>query len=111
MKVKVLVDSECTYARIDEQLVKNKRIQTKPINFSFEIYNADGTKNKEVIRICHMQAHLSGNYIPTVILFPNYTSLPSMAATFLTTYLIVVLQLSRYSIFHGRDTSIQLGLL
>ena len=26
LKVKVLVDSECTYARIDEQLVKNKRI-------------------------------------------------------------------------------------
>jgi len=33
-----------------------------------------------------------------------------MAATFLITHLIAVLQLSRYSIFYGRDTPIQLGL-
>ena len=40
----------------------------------------------------------------------KYTSLPSTVATFLTTHLMVVLQLSRYSIFHSRDTSIQLSL-
>ena len=57
----------------------------------------------------YMQVHPSGNYIPTVILSPNYTSLPSMVATFLVTCLIAVLQLSRYSVFHGRDTSIQLS--
>jgi len=33
-----------------------------------------------------------------------------MAATFLITCLTVVLQPSEYSIFHGRDTPIQLGL-
>ena len=33
-----------------------------------------------------------------------------MAATFLATHLMAVLQLSEYSIFHGRDTSIQLSL-
>ena len=59
---------------------------------------------------CYMQAHPSGNYIPAVILSPNYTSLSFMAATFLATYLMAVLQPSRYSIFHGGDTSIQLGL-
>ena len=57
-----------------------------------------------------MQAHPSGNYIPMVISSPNYTSLPSTAATFLTTCLMVVLQPSRYSVFHGRDTPIQLSL-
>ena len=57
-----------------------------------------------------MQVHLSGNYISTVILSPNYTSLPSMAATFLATHLMAVLQPSEYSVFHGRDTPIQLGL-
>ena len=31
-------------------------------------------------------------------------------ATFLTTYLIVVLQPSRYSVFYDRDTPIQLSL-
>ena len=57
-----------------------------------------------------MQAYPSRNYIPTVILSPNYTSLPSLAATFLVTCLMAVLQPSRYSIFHGRDTPIQLSL-
>ena len=60
---------------------------------------------------CHMQVHLSGNNIPTVKPSPNHTTLPSTAATFLTTCLMAVLQLSGYSVFHGRDTPIQLGLL
>ena len=34
-----------------------------------------------------------------------------MVATLLTTCLIAIIQLSRYSIFYNRDTSIQLGLL
>ena len=33
-----------------------------------------------------------------------------MAATFLTTHLIAVLQPSRYSVFHSKDTPIQLSL-
>ena len=41
LKVKALVDSRCTYMGINEQLVKKKRIQTKPINFSFEVFNAN----------------------------------------------------------------------
>ena len=57
-----------------------------------------------------MQAYLSGNYISAVISSPNYTSLPFMAATFLVTCLMAVLQSSRYSIFHGGDIPIQLGL-
>ena len=52
-----------------------------------------------------MQVHPSGNYTPMVISSPNYTSPPSMMATFLTTC-----QPSGYSIFHGRDTPTQLGL-
>ena len=59
---------------------------------------------------CHMQVHPSGNYIPAVISSPNYTSPPSTVATFLTTPLMEVLQPSGYSIFHSRDTPIQLGL-
>ena len=42
LKVKALVDSRCTYIEIDKQLVKDKRIQTKLINFSFKVFNADG---------------------------------------------------------------------
>jgi len=37
LKVKALVDSRCTHTGINEQLVKKKRIQIKPITFSFEV--------------------------------------------------------------------------
>ena len=57
-----------------------------------------------------MQAYPSGNYIPAVISSPNYMSLPSTAAIFLATHLMVVLQPSRYSIFYGGNTLIQLSL-
>ena len=63
------------------------------------------------IQVCHIQVYLSGNYIPVVKTPPKHTSPPSMAVTFLTTYLMAVLQPSGYSIFYGRDTPIQLSLL
>ena len=62
------------------------------------------------INLCHMQVHLSRNNVPVVKLPPNHTSPPSMAATFLAICLMVVLQPSGYSVFHDRDTPIQLGL-
>ena len=49
--VEALMDFRCTYTGIDQQLVKDKRIQTKLVDFSFEIFNADETKNKEVTRM------------------------------------------------------------
>ncbi len=58
----------------------------------------------------HMQVYLSGNNVPVVKPPSNHTSLPSMAATFLATYLMAVLQPSGYSIFHSGDTPIQLSL-
>jgi len=60
---------------------------------------------------CHMQVHLSGNYIPMVISSSNYTSLPSMVATFLATHLKTVLQPSGYSIFYGGVTPISVSTL
>ena len=50
------------------------------------------------------------NYIPMVMPSLNPTSPPSMAATFLATCHMAVLQPSGYSVFHGGDTPIQLGL-
>ncbi len=43
-----------------------------------------------------------------VISLSNHTSPPSIAAAFLATHLVAVIQLSRYSIFYDRDTSIYL---
>ena len=59
LKVKALVDSGCTHTGIDEQLVKNKRIQTKKIDFSFEVFNADGTKNGEVTRVAPLEVEIN----------------------------------------------------
>ena len=59
LKVKTLVDSGCTHTGIDEQLVKDKRIQTKPIDFSFEVFNADRTKNREVIKVVPLEIEIN----------------------------------------------------
>jgi len=61
LKVKALVDSGCIHTRIDKQLVKNKRIQTKLINFSFKVYNADRTKNREVTKIVPLEIEINGH--------------------------------------------------
>ena len=77
MKVKALVDSGCTYTRIDKQLVKNKRIQTKLINFSFKVYNADGTKNEEVIRIVLLEVEVNRykKYLKAIVANLNGTDI------------------------------------
>ena len=59
LKVKALVDSRCTYTGIDKQLVKDKRIQTRPINFSFEVFNMDRTKSGEVTRVAPLEVKIN----------------------------------------------------
>ena len=59
LKVKALVNLECIYIEIDKQLVKDKRIQTRPINFSFEVFNVDGTKNGEVTRVVPLEIKIN----------------------------------------------------
>ena len=61
LKVKALVDSGCTHMGIDEQLVKDKRIQTKKIDFSFEVFNTDGTKNGEVTKVASLEVEINGH--------------------------------------------------
>jgi len=55
------VDSGCTHTGINKQLVKDKRILTKPINFSFEVFNADGTKNREVTKVAPLEIEINGH--------------------------------------------------
>ena len=59
LKVKTLVDSGCTYTEIDKQLVKDKRIQTKLINFSFKVFNADRTKSGEITRVVPLEIKIN----------------------------------------------------
>jgi len=60
LKVKTLVDSKYTHTRIDEQLVKEKRIQTRPINFSFKVFNIDRTKNRELTKVAPLEIKING---------------------------------------------------
>ena len=59
LKVKALMNSRYTHTEIDEQLVKEKQIQTKPINFSFEVFNTDGTKNREVTKVAPLEININ----------------------------------------------------
>jgi len=61
LKVKALVDSRCTHRGIDEQLVKDKRIQTKLINFSFEVFSTDRMKNGEVTKVALLEVKINGH--------------------------------------------------
>jgi len=61
LEVKALVDSGFTHTGIDEQLVKDKKIPIKPINFSFEVFNADGTKNGEVTKVAPLEIEINGH--------------------------------------------------
>ncbi len=61
LKVKALVDSSCMHIGITKQLVKDKRIQIKAINFSFEVFNADETKNKEVTKMAPLEIEINGH--------------------------------------------------
>ena len=59
LKVKTLVDSRCIHIGINEQLVKDKRIHMKPINFSFKVFNTDRTKNREVTRVAPLEIKIN----------------------------------------------------
>jgi len=61
LKIKVLMDSGYTYTQIDKQLVKDKRIQMKPIKFSFKVFNTDRTKNRQVTRVAPLEIEINGH--------------------------------------------------
>ena len=59
IKMKELVDSGYIHTGIDKQLVKDKRIQTRLINFSFEVFNIDRIKNKEVTKVAPLEIKIN----------------------------------------------------
>ena len=59
LKVKTLVDPVYIHTGIDEQLVKDKKIQTRLINFSFEVFNADRTKNGETTKVASLEVEIN----------------------------------------------------
>jgi len=69
LQVEALVDSRYTHIEIDQQLVKDKRIQTKPVDFFFKVFNADGIKKGEVTRIAPLKVKINRQkkYIKAVV--------------------------------------------
>jgi len=61
LEVKALVDSGCTHTGINEQLVKDKKIPTKPIDFLFEVLNANSTKNGEMTKVAPLEIKINGH--------------------------------------------------
>ena len=59
LEVKALVDSRCTHTGINEQLVKDRRIQMKLIDFAFEVFNTDGMRNGEVAKIAPLEIEIN----------------------------------------------------
>ena len=59
LEVKALVDSRCTHTEIDEQLVKDRRIQMKLIDFAFEVFNTDRMRNGEVPKIAPLEIEIN----------------------------------------------------
>ena len=61
LKIKTLVDFRYTHTEINKQLVKDKKIQMKPIDFSFEVFNIDKTKNREVTRVAPLEIKINSH--------------------------------------------------
>ena len=57
--------------------IKDKRIQIKPINFSFEVFNADGTKNREVIKVAPLKIKINSHkeQLETIVTDLNRTDM------------------------------------
>ena len=60
LQLQALVDSGCTHTKINEQLVKKERIKMEPMDRSFEVFNADKTKNGEVTRFAPLKVEIDG---------------------------------------------------
>ena len=58
--LQALVDSRYIHTGIDKQLVKTEKIKTKPADISFEVFNTDSTKNREVTWIALLEVKING---------------------------------------------------
>ena len=58
-------------------MVKDKRIQIRLINFSFKVFNVDGTKNREVIRVTSLEIKINRykEQLEAVVIYLNGTDM------------------------------------
>ena len=53
------MNSGCTYVRINKKLLKDEKIKIEPINILFKVFNANGTKNGEVMRFAPLKVEVN----------------------------------------------------
>ena len=90
--------------------IKKNKTREKEIVQALQKEDRSAWEEDEVVYIVIYKSTCPENYIPTVMPPLNPISPPSMAATFLATRLMAVLQPFGYSVFHGGGTPIQLSL-
>jgi len=75
--LKALVNSGFTYTAIDKQLVRKERIETEPIDRSFEVFNTNRTKNREVMKFTPLKLEINGHIerIDAVVINLNNTDM------------------------------------
>ena len=73
LRIETLVDSGYTHTGINKQLVKDKKIKTKPINFSFGTYNVDRTKNGDITKVAPLKVKINRHkeYIEVAVIDLN----------------------------------------
>ena len=59
LQLKALINLGYTHTGIDKQLFKEEKIKIEPINRLFEIFNIDGTKNREVIQFVLLEVEIN----------------------------------------------------
>ena len=103
LEIRIMENGQLLIKRVEGEIIKRSEVKNDKM--------VKVVKEMKKVEVCHIpspliwKTHLCGTFLA------NNQSLPSTVATFLTTHLTAVLQPSGYSIFHGRDTSIQLDLL
>ena len=77
LRLQALVDSKCTYTRINKQLVKEEKIKMEPMDRSFEVFNIDGTKNGEVTQFALLEVEINEHkeQINAVVMNLNSTNM------------------------------------
>ena len=53
------MDFDCTHTRIYKQLMKKERIKIEPINRLFEVFNINGTKNREFTQFALLELEIN----------------------------------------------------
>ena len=53
------MDFGCTHTRIYKQLMKKERIKIEPINRLFEVFNINGTKNREFTQFALLELEIN----------------------------------------------------